>query len=334
MSTEPTPAPLTLPVVSGELGAALSAIRDSLAEQLLLEQSTRPFSFSVEEDDGAYGAPAWSDASGHVQVSRDTVEALLSGDEDAVAAIAHQLVHAIGSGPAFLQLEEQLLEEAAVEIITQCYAGSFLEAFGFEADDAPPLFRIEQGDVEVERPTAASVSVERFARIAAWLEGHDSESEADEIEDAALKWAIKIKSMPAANRFPAIAAAAAALGGDDEDGDAATWLDDYLRGYMKQLTRSRTGFAGLEYALRRAWLDDAEKPANRIPEAREWRDELEAVERVTLLPLPKKGALEKALATPVSSEVAVVIRRSLDARALLWSARNLDIANLAETRSS
>lgn len=324
---------LKLPVVKGDLGEALAELRGSLAEQLLLEQSERAFSFSVEDDDGGYGAPAWSDISGHLCVSRDTAQAMTDGDEDAIAAIAHQLVHAIGSGPAFLLLEEQLLEEAAVEIIAQCYSSAFLEAFGLEAEDPPTLFLVENGDVEVERPTAANIAVERFARIAAWLEGLDGDADPDEIEEAALKWAIKIKSMPPANRFPALAVAAAELGADDksqaDEWDfAAAEIEDYLRGYMKQLTRSKTGFDGLEYALRRAWLDDAEKPAKRVPEASEWRDELEAVERVTMLPLPKKGAIEKALAVPVSEEVAAVIRRSLDVRSLLWSARNADAASI------
>lgn len=313
---------LELPLVQGDLTAALGAVREALADQLMLDFD-RPFSFSVEDDDGNHGAPAWSDVSGQVCAARDTVEAIIAGDVDAIAAIAHQLVHTIGSGPAFFELEEQLLEEAVVEIIAQCYSASFCEAFGVDVAEPPLLFCAANGDLEVARPTAANVAVERFGRIAAWLESDDGDSDSEDLEEAALKWAIKLKSMPAADRFPVLAAAAADLGGDDEDGSAAEYLEQYLRGYMKQSKRSRTGFQGLEYALSRAWVDEAEKPGERLSENIEaWRAELEAVERVVLMPLPKRGAIEKALAA-LSPEVAAAARRSLDARALLWSARTL-----------
>lgn len=313
---------LELPRAHGDLGAALKQIRDALSEQLLPGVPLREWALEVEEDGSGYGTPAWSDASGCVYLPEDTTEALAAKDRDAIAAVAHQVAHAIGSGPAFFDLEDQLLEEAIAEIIAQSYLEAFGRAFGVELGEPPLLFQVVDGDLEVAHPTAANVSVERFARVAAWLEGCDGTSDPEDFEDAALAWAIKLKSTPADKRFSELAAAAADLGGDDEDGAAAEFLEGYLRGYMKQLRRSRTGFDGLRYALDRAWLDESDPPAERPLESQGWRAELEQAERVTLLPKPPKGAIANILLAPASPEVAAVVRRSLDARHLLWSARS------------
>ena len=312
---------LVLPTATGALDGALHAIRDALAAQLVPGSPLRAFSVSLEEDGSGFGAPAWSDAAGDLFVSEDAARAIAARDRNAVEAIAHQLVHAIGSGPAFFDLEEQLLEEAIVEIITQCYAQPICAAFGVEVAEPPLLFRAVDGDLEVARPTAANVSVERFGRIAAWIEGCDDSSEPEDLEDAALAWALRLKHIPAAQRFPALAAAAADRGGDDVDGGAAAFLEEYLRGYLRQLWRSRVGFAGLSYALDRAWLDESERPSERtVDDGEAWRAELEAAERVTLAPRPGRGAIATILNGPPSPTIAAIVRRSLDARLLYWSA--------------
>lgn len=310
-----------------EISGWFGLIRSELAHHLLIREPQRAISVSIEDGCDENGAPAWGDVSGHVSLSRELVNAAIAGDAHAVEALAHQVVHGIGTGSAFAYLEEQLLEEAATEVIAQCWSPWFLEFFGIVAPPAAVLFGVTSGDVAVARPTAANVSVERFGRIAAWLDELDVDAEAEEIEEAALKWAIKVKSTRGEDRFALLARAAASLESTDEDGSASEFLDRYLRGYMKQLTRSQTGFDGLEYALRRAWFDDSVRPVARALDRHGWRVELEAVERVTLHPLPKKGLMPRVLRTPMPPDVLAAVRRSLDARSLLWSARALDVAS-------
>jgi hypothetical protein len=318
---------------AGAFAIAMTRMRDELSQQLLGSKTVRPFLFVITPDDGAYGAPAWTDPGpGVVHIARDTLVGLQRGDLSAIAALGHQLIHAIGDGPAFPDVDAQFLEEAITETLLQAFLAAFAEAFDANLREVAvlgPLLRPlpELGDLEVARITATSVSVERFARIAAWVGGFDGEASADELEEIAIWWALRLKVLHAADRFAALAEAGASQNTrvPEEIPDAALWLENYLRGYMKTLERSRVGFAGLEYAGDRAFGDESKRP---VPQDRPASSAdlklIESIEAVTLRPLPHPGevnaALQAAEASPAVDEAA---HRSLDVRMLLWAARTI-----------
>jgi hypothetical protein len=326
-------AELQLPRVR-DLAGDLGPLRDALSEQLFGGRTDRPFSFSVEEDESAHGLPAWTDAgTGAVHATTEVAAALASGDREAALALAHQVVHAIGSGPAFPHLREQLLEEVIAEVVAQVYLVQLVGAFGGAVADPGPLFRSvpSRDDLEVTRLTATSVAIERFARIVAWIEGLDGPATAEEIEAAVLRWAVALKAHPGDQRFAIMAAAAADVDAAefDDDVDATAWLDDYLGQYLVQRERSDTGFAALRYASARAWGDRGDRPTPQpSSDGEPWRQEIAAVEAVTLDPLPQPGAISAALRA-AKAGISATAHRSLDARHLLWGARAVDTARRA-----
>ena len=307
----------------------LSRLREEISEELLGGDTSRPFRFDADLDQPAHDPPAWTDiTTGALGLADETAAALGQGDPAAVAAVAHQLIHAIGEGPAFGSLEDQLLEEAIVETLTQTYLSDFVKAFGGQAAALPELFRptADAVDLEVSRPTAANISVERFGRLAAWLEGLDGTDDPEDYEEATLKWAVRLKATEGEDRFKVMAVEAAMLNGEADDIGAIDYLEEYLRGYMHQLERSRSAFAGLDYANARAWKDaDATTPSLADHgSADPWREELARVERVILDPLPPQGAIGKTIASLHDPALAALARRNTEARALLWAARSLD----------
>jgi hypothetical protein len=326
--------PITLPAYDADEG--LEPIRNALWEQLLGEPADKPFRFSAEQDDGGLGAPAWTDSDGTVHVAQK-VASYIPADREATLALAHQLVHSIGSGPGFLALEEQLLEEAIAELLAQLYLSPITEAFGGEAFEPDYLFRpLDEGnDLELERPTAAAVSVERFARLAVWLEQLDDQAlDADDIEGAALKWAIRMKMVPAAERFEVLGLSAAAIeDGPEVDPDelqaAGMFMAAHFRRYMGQLKRSSSGFAAFDVASAAAWGDDrpafSPTPASSSSEA--WRQPLVDAQAVILQPSANDKQIAQALDL-VGGHLEAPVRRSLDARGLLWGARVKHIAEL------
>jgi hypothetical protein len=326
--------PLRLPRVR-DLAADLPALRDALSQQLLGHKTDSPFSFRIEEDEAdPYGRPAAYDPrDGVVSLTPATAAALSHGDDDALLALAHQLFHSIGEGAAFPYSHDQRLEEAAVEILTQCYYPAVAAALGFHIGSPAPLFTPlpDADDLQVSRVTASNVAVERFGRLAAWLEDLDGTDEAGEIEAAAVRWAINVKAHPGDQRFKMLARAAAGVDQADgaDDVSAAEWFEEYLSGYMLQPWRSKVGFAGLRYASAKAWLDGGlDKPVPRKADAADaWRNEIQKIEAVTFSPLPPDGEIDKALAS-ATGEVSAAVHRSLDERHLLWIARALDIARM------
>lgn len=318
---------MTLTKIEGEVGQAIAKLRDEVSEQLLGGDTSRPFAFRPFIDPPPHDPLAWTDpTTGELGLS----ELAIAHPEDpaVVAAIAHQVIHAIGYGPAFQRFEDQLLEEAITEALAQIYLADFLTAFGAELEQPAELFAGIDGDIEVTRPTAANVALERFARVAIWLEELDGTDDPQDLEAAVLKWAARLKATPGDVRFSIMAIEAAALGGDDDDVGAVDYLEEYLRGYLSQTGRSTAGFSALELALGKAWADDELPELAQLAQndAAPWRAELAELERVLLSSLPPPGALGKALRAAAGTELAPAVERTLDARGFMWSARALAAA--------
>jgi hypothetical protein len=318
---------VNFPPVEGDLEWAIPRLRDAVSEQLLGGDTARPFTFSVEEDAPERDIPAWTDPdSGACHISEACLEQLQDGDDEAVAAVAHQIIHAIGYGPAFPFLADQLLEEAVVETLAQHYLPQFGAAMGLEIPAVSFLIGVGD-DVVVARPVATQVAVGRFARLAAWLEALTGEADAEDLERAAVKLALALKATEGSERFGLLAREAAAVDGETDDVGAAEWLEQYLRGYMAQTTPSEYGLNGLNFASSVAWGDKAEQPARVQLEPPDWYKKLETLDEAALDPLPAPGAIDDALEQLDGEEdLVAVATRSLEARRLLWAARTIDAA--------
>ena len=126
--------PLHLPRATADLAETAHGMHVAMVRDLLGDADALFLGLAIVESDGAAGAPAWTEADGQIQLTRETAAALAPGAVEpwAVEALAHQLAHSIGAGPAFAYRPDAMLEEALAETILQSYRAEFMAAFGVE----------------------------------------------------------------------------------------------------------------------------------------------------------------------------------------------------------
>lgn len=319
------------PIRLDKLDEGLRAAREEAASALGV-RLIRPFAARVAPDAGSFDCPVRVDLNGALVIAADIAEALGNPDgdgfDDAVLAVAHGIAHSMGKGPAFPAIEEQILEEALAEVLAHEIAPALAEALGGDID-ADDLLDDAGDDVVLARPAAAAVAVERFARLAAWL---DEADDAEDADFAALTWAVDLKGRDAAARFAALAQAALDLAGDAEKGpdDAAQTMAEYLRGYMRQLGRSAfLSTEALDAALDHAVGVDPDAVGKATAEPEAWFTALAGVEAVTLNLASDRRAVWDALGTAdkVDPDVTAAAHRSVDARYYMSTARARDLAS-------
>ena len=181
-----------------------------------------------------------------------------------------------------------------------------------------------RGAPGVPRPTAVGVALERFARVVAWLEDLDNDpgTTEDELEEALVKWVVRLKATPGEERIRLLADAAAYLGGDSDDIGAADALETFLRAYLASAKRSTKGYTELTVAADRAWCDRAGVDVVDLPINRAF----DPLERIAYGAYHGWGAAAVDTAPP---ELAPVARRTCDLIPLLWGARSIGAATRA-----
>lgn len=247
--------------------------------------------------------------------------------EGAALALAHATMHTLGAGPGFVRPEEQFLEEAIVELLAIAHLPEFLEALGAPGAVLEPLLVLGEYDLELARPVAAAASVERLARLLVWLSNLEDADDDDGWWQAVVGLAGVLLPLAGDARFSMLATAGAAKADPaaDAEEDTAETLEEYLRGYLRQLRPSDTGFAALDGALDFAAFGEKPTGMTRTAPAREdWQRDLAELEGVVMEPMPGRERLEAALerAGEAEPEIAAAVDRSLDARVHLWAARN------------
>ena len=283
----------------------LPALRAALSQELFGAKPRQEFSVEVSGDVDVGSLAAIDSTSGTLHVDK----ALNTLTTEGIDALAHALVHTLGEGPAFPLVTDQLLEEALTEIIADAIAPDLAICFGWSFTRDPLLREIE-GNVYTGHPCACAVSVERFAQLCRAIQGATV--------DSALHVALELKDVPGDQRFDLLAAK---LMPEDAKPAACSMLARWLRGYMHEIVRSRTGLAGVFAAVETAMGKSTSiAPMVDNVETVPARQELAKAEEVILKMRSTPQQITAALLEVTNRDVWAALCRSLDMRQLVWSA--------------